>query len=251
MDVKVASKLGQSVSQSLGGIGLAGGSMLLRLRRTSIALLALVGAVGLGLIAFISQLGWPTVLSGPLPSPPAKVKLEAGVALTQSQPASVGAGVAAAKNGGAAGNRARRGKSRVANPAGSGKSDLGGSRGLSAATGEQPGSGSGQPATQPQPAPVASPPSASIPTSAGNDSSSAAGKAKAANDGARSADLASSQSPGPKTAGNSPSSRSKSGELASVKAQHDESTATSSPPPAAASAPVSPAAVKEAADAAR
>jgi hypothetical protein len=255
MVVEVASKVGQSVSQSLGGIGLAGGSMLLRLRRTSIALLGLVGAVGLGLIIFISQLGWPTVLSGPLPGTPAKVGIQEGVALTQ--PASVAPGVPAAKGGRvSAATRVRHGKGRAGRST-DGESGLAGSRGLNAATGTQPGTGSGQPVSQPapQPAPATSSPVASTPVASGTQGSSAAGKAKAANDGARSAELASSQGEGPKTAGvkdPSPVGGSKSGELASVKAQRDESTAVASPSPPAGAAPAAnPAAAKEAADAAR
>ena len=70
MDVKVASKVGHALTRSLGGLSLADGSMLLRLRRASIALLGLVGAVGLGLVFFISQIGWPGVLSGPVAGNP-------------------------------------------------------------------------------------------------------------------------------------------------------------------------------------
>ena len=258
MVVAVASKVGQSVSQSLGGLSLASGSMLVRLRRTSIALLALVGAVGLGLIVFISQLGWPAVISGPLPGVPEKSgTVERGVALTQ--PASVAAGVPAAGDGGASGARSRQGEDR-ANRRAAGESDLGGSRGLIAATGSQPGGDSGQPVSQPAPqptappAPAASPPAATIPAAAGNQSSSAAGNAKAANDGARSADLAAAKQQGPKTAGKDPASvgGSKSAELASAKAQHDGSAAVEAAPPTAPPAPAAnPAAAKEAADAAR
>ena len=260
MAVKVRSKVGQSVSQSLGGVGLAGGSMMLRLRRTSIALLALVGAVGLGLIVFISQLGWPAVVGGPLPSAPGRATVAPGVALTH--PASATA-VPAAKGGSFAagdGSRPRRGKSGASRSAG--QADLGGSRGVSTANGSQPGAGSGEPISQPtpgspsHPASVTSPPTAptSTSTSSGsNGSSSAAGSAKATSDGARSANLASAKSGGPKATGSGESSSagSKSGESASVKAQHDESVAAASPPPATSAptpAPTNPAAAKEAAD---
>lgn len=258
MVVAVASKVGKSVSQSLGGLSLASGGMLLRLRRTSIALLALVGAVGLGLIVFISQLGWPAVLTGPIPSAPQKVTVERGVALTQ--PAAVGAGTAAAGDGGTAGARTRQGENRADRGA-AGESNLAGSRGLTAAADTQPGAGSGQPAVaqpapQPttQPSPTTSPPAATIPAAAGNQSSTAAGNAKAASDGARSAELAAAKQQGPKTAAKDPASAggSKSADLASVKAQHDGSTAADPAPPTAPPAPAAnPAAAKEAADAAR
>ena len=87
MDVKVASKVGHALTRSLGGLSLADGSMLLRLRRASIALLGLVGAVGLGLVFFISQIGWPGVLSGPLPGTPTRVgTVHDAIALTAPGP---------------------------------------------------------------------------------------------------------------------------------------------------------------------
>ncbi|HMC50148.1 MAG TPA: hypothetical protein VKH20_05845, partial [Solirubrobacterales bacterium] len=61
--------------------------MLLRLRRASIALLGLVGAVGLGLVIFISQIGWPGVFSGPLPGTPTRVgAVDDTIALTHPGP---------------------------------------------------------------------------------------------------------------------------------------------------------------------
>jgi len=44
--------------------------MLIRLRSSTLGILGLVAAVGLGLIAFASLQGWPGVLSGPLPQEP-------------------------------------------------------------------------------------------------------------------------------------------------------------------------------------
>lgn len=257
MVVTVASKVGQSVSQSLGGLGLAGGSMLLRLRRTSIAMLAVVGAMGLGLVVFISQLGWPAVLSGPLPGAPAKVEsVHPGVALTRPAPL-LAPGSPAVGRRNAAARRARQGGVGADRQAG-GKTGVGGSRGANSAGGSQPGSGtgSGEPVSQPasQPAPIVSPPASSTPGSVNSGSSSAAGNAKAANDGARSTSIASSKSSGgPQTAG-SPSGSSKSGEQATTKASSDSAAAATTPPPAANPAPppsASPAAGKEAADTAR
>lgn len=51
------------------------GDGLLRIRNVSIALLGLVTAIGLGLIAFVSQQGWPGVVSGPIPGGPAKSRV--------------------------------------------------------------------------------------------------------------------------------------------------------------------------------
>jgi hypothetical protein len=72
MTVKVASRLRQALSDTVLGSSLAGDGLLVRLRSTSIAILAVVAVVGLGLVAFISQLGWPSVLSGPIPQGPAR-----------------------------------------------------------------------------------------------------------------------------------------------------------------------------------
>jgi hypothetical protein len=69
-ELKVRTKLRQALSEVVLGSSLAGDGLLVRLRSTSIALLAVVAVVGLGLVAFISQLGWPTVLSGPIPEGP-------------------------------------------------------------------------------------------------------------------------------------------------------------------------------------
>jgi hypothetical protein len=51
-------------------VGLAGDGLLVRMRSTVIAMLGVVTAVGLALVAVVSQVGWPSVLSGPLPQAP-------------------------------------------------------------------------------------------------------------------------------------------------------------------------------------
>jgi len=48
----------------------AGDGLLIRIRSTSIGVLGLVAAVGLGLTAYVSNQGWPEVFSGPLPQQP-------------------------------------------------------------------------------------------------------------------------------------------------------------------------------------
>lgn len=68
MSVVVGSRLRQTLSNATLGSSLAGDGLLIRLRSTTIGLLGLVAVVGLGLVAFISQIGWPSVLSGPLPA---------------------------------------------------------------------------------------------------------------------------------------------------------------------------------------
>ncbi len=70
MSVEVVSRLRQVLSGTVLGSSLAGDGLLVRLRSTSIALLTVVAMVGLGLVAFVSQLGWPTVFSGPIPAGP-------------------------------------------------------------------------------------------------------------------------------------------------------------------------------------
>jgi hypothetical protein len=68
MDVVVLSNARQRLSRSVLGSRLAGDGLLVRMRSTSIGLLGIVTAVCLGLVAFISQLGWPGVLTAPIPA---------------------------------------------------------------------------------------------------------------------------------------------------------------------------------------
>lgn len=70
MAIEVNIRLRQSLSRAILGSSLAGDGLLVRLRSASIALLAVVAAIGLGLIAFVMQMGWPTVFSGPIPAGP-------------------------------------------------------------------------------------------------------------------------------------------------------------------------------------
>jgi hypothetical protein len=271
MDVKVASKVGHALTRSLGGLSLANGSMLLRLRRASIALLGLVGAVGLGLVFFISQIGWPGVLSGPLPGAPSRVgTVHDAIALQHPGPAIATARPAVAGIGRGAGTAAHRG----AGP--SRGSHLGNAKELAGATGVQPGHGTAQPGSSqpatapepvaPEPAPpttptVASspPPSEPVKTSSGSKASEAA-VAKAVSDSSKSAAATATKSQGQKAAKDQSSSSgsSKPSEASSAKAHRDEAVAKTkakAPPPVTApekSAPApSPASAKEAADAAK
>jgi len=73
MDVEVASKLGQAVARAISPSTLVGDDMLIRLRSTTIGILGLVAAVGLGLVGFVSNQGWPGVFGGPLPQAPTRL----------------------------------------------------------------------------------------------------------------------------------------------------------------------------------
>lgn len=245
--------------------------MLLRLRRASIALLGLVGAVGLGLVFFISQIGWPGVISGPLPGTPTRVgTVHDAIALTHSGPSTAIAKPAAVSAGQGAGTSAHRDSSPSAG------SQLGHSKQLQVSTGVHPGHGTNQPTSSqpvPEPAPVtpapapsttptvesSPPPSASEPVKTSSSSkASEAAVAKAVSDNSKSA--AATKSEGQKSTKDqgSSSGSTKSSEASSAKAKRDESVAKTKakvPPPAAApeksAPPPSPAAAKEAADAAK
>lgn len=267
----MASKVGHALTRLLGGLSLAEGSMLLRLRRASIALLGLVGAVGLGLVFFISQIGWPGVLSGPLPGAPTRVgTVHDAIALTRPGPA-IAAARPATVSAGQAGGAAHRGAGL------SGGSQLGHSKQQGDSVGVHPGRGTNQPGSSqpvpepepepvtPAPAPAAMPTVASAPapstsepvkTSSSSEASEAA-VAKAVSDSSKSAATASQGQKAAKDQGAS-SGSTKSSEASSAKAHRDEAVAKTkakAPPPAAApekSAPASsPAAAKEAADAAK
>jgi hypothetical protein len=271
MDVAVAFKTRHALMRSLGALSLAEGSMLLRLRRASIALLGLVGAVGLGLVFFISQIGWPGVLSGPLPGTPTRVgTVHDAIALTHPGPA-----IATARPAVEAGGRGvSRAAHRRAGP--SHDSQVGRSKQLDDSAGVHPGHGTDQPgSSQPAPAPepatpspapsatpthTSSPPAASSePQTSSSSKASEAAVAKAASDNSKSATATKSQGQkSTKDQGASPASM-KSSEGSSAKAKRDESVAKikakapPAPPPAAEkSAPApNPATAKEAADAAK
>jgi hypothetical protein len=254
MVVKVLSKIGQALVHPFDGLSLAEGSMLLRLRRASIALLCLVGAVGLGLVIFISQLGWPDVLSSPLPGGPAKVgKVHDAVAL--HSPGAAGGGTAARSLGDVTAPRAaKNGKKQTRGTSTS--SHVGRSHGLTnapVATPAPSGPAPSPPTSTPtpsEPAPVVSTPASSSPATAVESEPSSSGAVKASSDSARAAGLAGSKSPGRQSTGGKDPSTSKTNDQAGAKARRDESVVT---PPSSAPAPAatSPAAAKEADDAAK
>lgn len=73
MDVEVASRLKKAIARAFAPSVLVGDDMLARLRSTTIGILGLVAAVGLGLVGFISHQGWPGVFGGPLPQAPSRL----------------------------------------------------------------------------------------------------------------------------------------------------------------------------------
>lgn len=70
MVVMVLSGFGKKLSHRFGQLSLAGDSLPVRLRSTTIGLVGLVAAVGLGLVAMISQQDWPDSINAPLPQTP-------------------------------------------------------------------------------------------------------------------------------------------------------------------------------------
>jgi len=70
MLVKVLSRFGKELSRRVSQLSLAGDSLPARLRSTTIGLVGLVAAVGLGLVAMISQQDWPDSINAPLPRAP-------------------------------------------------------------------------------------------------------------------------------------------------------------------------------------
>src|SRR4051794_11282053 len=84
MDVSVVSRIRQALAPSTLYSSVVGDSMLARLRNMTIALLGTITVVGLGLVAFISQLGFPGVFSGAIPDGPGgSAAVGDAIALTQ------------------------------------------------------------------------------------------------------------------------------------------------------------------------
>jgi hypothetical protein len=83
MVVLVTSRIRQALSHSTFYSSVVGDSMLARLRSTTIAMLGVVTAVGLALVAFISQLGFPGVFNGAIPDGPGgSAAVHGAIALT-------------------------------------------------------------------------------------------------------------------------------------------------------------------------
>lgn len=248
------------------GHSLAGDGMLLRLRNASIALVAAVAAVGLGLTLFIAQLGFPGAFSGPIPGSPAKVgTVHDSIALTHSPGVAPSRSQSGARSGVAASTHPRR--------AGNGGTPgVGGSHRFTPSPQAQPGPVASQPASsvpvsEPTASPTAPPqsPAAATPTpvaagatptgtSNGGSKPNASAAIKAASDGSKSVPSTTVKSKADKDGGQSVSV-AKSNASPAEKAAKDQSTASSpqsAAAPTAAASPASevsnPAAAKEAAD---
>jgi hypothetical protein len=147
MVVQVLSKARHTLSQVVLGSSLAGDGLLVRVRSTSIGLLGLITAIGLGLIAYVSNQGWPDVFSGPLPQGPVPTLVHNDTIVGPS----LSPGVA----GGHGLGPSRRGAVSSQPPAGTprgGNSQLGGSHQVTGqGKGQPPPAGQAPPAAQPSP----------------------------------------------------------------------------------------------------
>lgn len=248
------------------GQSLAGDGMLLRLRNASIALVATIAAVGLGLTLFISQLDLPAVFNGPIPDNPVKVgNVRDAVALTH--------GPDHARPSPVRGSRSRPPASK--HPRHAGRSGSGGDRGGSDQIAVSPGT-QRSPAGQSPAAPVRapgpatptvepSPPAHSpAPTPAAVESPPSGGQSTGASGGGSQPNPPSTAKATNDVSGKSkaPPSGKSDGQIVSAakptapseKAGKDQSAAVSPAPVAPAPAPsgsASPAAAKEAADSGR
>jgi hypothetical protein len=72
MAAQMLSRRGQRLSRLLAKPSFAGTGLLERMRSTTFALLGITAAMGLGLVAIVSQQGWPLLPASPLPGAPAE-----------------------------------------------------------------------------------------------------------------------------------------------------------------------------------
>jgi len=129
------------------GMSLMGDGMLVRLRSASIALFGLATVVGLGLIVFIAQLGFPGVFISPIPGDSSKVgSVDEAIALVQSG----GVDSPERLRGGRRSPTAHQAPRREYSPVDAG---LGGSRSLAASPAPQPSPAVAPPPPSPDPAP--------------------------------------------------------------------------------------------------
>jgi hypothetical protein len=152
------SKTRQTLTRTVFGSNLAGDGMLVRLRSTSIALLGVVTAIGLGLVAFISQLGWPGIVNSPIPNGPAEAgSIHSAIALTRGRTvvsASSPQGARAPQVVAASPLRTQALPVPATAPADSG---LGGSQRIGVAAGGQPSDAGAQPLPVPVSTPIVEP----------------------------------------------------------------------------------------------
>ena len=70
MTVKVLPGLRRKPPRFIAQLNVAGDGLLDRARSISFVLLGSAAAIGLGLVALVSQVGWPNLLDGPIPGFP-------------------------------------------------------------------------------------------------------------------------------------------------------------------------------------
>jgi hypothetical protein len=231
----------RQLSRSL-GTSLAGEGMLVRLRSTSIALLGVVTAVGLALIVFISQIGFPGVLSSPIPSNrPEAGTVHDAIALAGSP--GIGPALRASSPASVSGRRtALPAKPDGQSPA-TADTRVGGSRRLAAVPEQAASPAAPQPAPAPAPEPTSQP--ASTPPAGGEipaeSKSSGTTTAKATHGGTGKPETSSTGKAGGrgtgKAAGHSSSPPSKSsgytaGKYAEGKSESPSQSPTPPAPPA-------------------
>jgi hypothetical protein len=146
--------------------------LLIRMRNAWTLMLGLIAAIGLGLVAFVSQQGWPSVLDGAIPDPPVELRVSSGAAVSPARIAPDGKAARVR----AASTTASRGRT---NHEQSADSDVSGSHQVAAAPAPSQAGGSnpsnGAPTTQPTAQSPAAPQApAPFPTPAPSQSESAA-----------------------------------------------------------------------------
>jgi hypothetical protein len=151
MVAQMLSRRGQWLSKLVARPSFAGTSLLERMRSTTFALLGVTAAMGLGLVAVISQQGWPLLPAAPLPGLSVEqAKVHDAVAIRPDGGSSAPGSLVAAQGRRAATDQ----RADAATPG----SDLSGSRQLATAPSPVPADpATGSPAEQPvptEPAPV-------------------------------------------------------------------------------------------------
>lgn len=196
--------------------------MLVRLRSTSIALLGVVTAVGLALIVFISQIGFPGVFSSPIPgNRPEAGAVHDAIALTQP-----GQGGAAARLGSASPEISHRRVAVSARPRHKPPvltdTGVGGSHQLAKPPEQPPNPAVPEPVASPEPAatPVPEPTGQTAPSSPPSSSESPPVSAVVAETPSKSG----TETSGKQSSGAVSTSKTKSGGAASTKATSGSSS---------------------------
>ena len=170
--VMVLSRLGRKPPRFIAELNVAGDGLLDRARSISFVLLGSAAAIGLGLVALVSQVGWPNLLDGPIPGLPIEHVAARNRAVSPA-PASPVAGAVHRRSPSLKGTPAGAGGALAAGPRslGRGRSRLSGSKQvLAPVPTSPPGNGVAPSRNGPSSAPANPPPAAptpSAPTSPG------------------------------------------------------------------------------------